>query len=178
MGNVKDRYFKYADNGDQYVGRCLSLLPMLSVDLAISPPFFSESANLEWVKEMVNVQFHALVRVNEYGLLLRMCLASLLYHSRWIAEFLPSNHVVKTSSVCFRNREDLKKIHIEKWVIVSYPWASPKLVFSGIPPYCSLLQNIAEVRSEQKGNFFIFFLFFYNRLLIFFQVFICLLLIG
>jgi hypothetical protein len=166
MGNVKDRYFKYADNGDQYVGRCLSLLPILSVDLAVSPPYFAASSDSEIVKEMVSVQFHSLSRVPEYGLLLRMCLASLLYHSRWIAEFLSSNHVVKTSSVCFRNRENMERIKKEKWVVVSYPWSAPKLVFSGIPPFCSLLQHIAEVRSEQKGKKMLTTNFYFNKILL------------
>jgi hypothetical protein len=152
MGNVKDRYFKYANNGDQYVGRCLCLLPILSVDLAISPPYFSETSDSEWVKEMILVQFFSLSRVAEYGLLLRMCLASLLYHSQWIADFLEFNSVVRTASICFRNKNDLEKIRLEKWVNVSYPWSAPKLVFSGIPPYCSLLQHIAEVRSEQRSK--------------------------
>jgi hypothetical protein len=60
MGNVKDSYFKYADNGDQYVGRCLSLLPVLNVDLAVSPPYFSDVADSEWIREMISVQFHGL----------------------------------------------------------------------------------------------------------------------
>lgn len=154
MGNVKDRYFKYAENGDQYVGRCLSLLPILNVDLATSPPYYSTTAEIKWIDEMVVTQFHALKDVREFGLLLRMCLASLLFHSEWISTFLVFNHVVRTTSACFRNAEQLKKIKTEKWIIRSYPWSSPNLIFSGIPPYCSLLQHIAEVRSEQKGKFF------------------------
>jgi hypothetical protein len=80
MGNVKDQYFKYAENSDQFVGRCLALLPLLKVDLAVLPAFFSESTDFGWVNELIGVQFHALKRVSEFGLLLRMCLASMLYH--------------------------------------------------------------------------------------------------
>jgi hypothetical protein len=162
MGNVKDRYFKYAENGDQYVGRCLALLPILNVELAISPVYFNDQADTEWVSNMVIVQFHALKEVSEFGLMLKMCLASLLYHERWIADSLATNHVVRTVSSCFRKEEDLEKIKQEKWLSVSYPWSAPELVFSGIPPYCSLLQHIAEVRAEQKGNFFFLKFFFYN----------------
>jgi hypothetical protein len=53
MGNVKDSYFKYADNGDQFVGRCLCLLLILDVDLAVSPPFFTDLADWKWVDDMV-----------------------------------------------------------------------------------------------------------------------------
>jgi hypothetical protein len=153
MGNVKDRYFKYADNGDQYVGRCLCLLPILHVDLAVSPPFFSESADLVWVKDMVGSQFLHLADVREFGLMLRMCLASLLYHGSWIEESLSFNHVVKNASVCFRDATQLRRIEEEKWIVVAYPWTHPQLVFSGIPPYCSLLQHIAEIKSGQEEFF-------------------------
>jgi hypothetical protein len=154
MGNVKDRYFKYAENGDQFVGRCLALLPLLNIDLAVSPPFFSDSTDFKWVEEMIGSQFNALRKVSEYGLLLRMCLASLLYHRDWIFEILGTNHVVRASSVCFKNAADLDRIKEENWIIVRYPWSAPNLVFSGIPPYCALLQHVAEVRSEQKCKFF------------------------
>jgi len=33
MGKVKDTYMQYIDSGDQFVGRCLSLLPLLSSQL-------------------------------------------------------------------------------------------------------------------------------------------------
>jgi hypothetical protein len=130
VGNVKDHSFKYAENGDQYVDRCLALLPVLNIDLAISPPYFSDSADSEWIKEMVSVQFHGLLRVKEYILLLRMSLASLLHHAWWIATFLSSNHVVKSTSVCFRNKNDMKRVIAEKWVLTLYPWSAPQLVFS------------------------------------------------
>jgi hypothetical protein len=54
MGNVKDWYFCYADNGDQFVGRCLALLPILSADLAISPPYFKEHSDFKWIADMVS----------------------------------------------------------------------------------------------------------------------------
>jgi hypothetical protein len=33
---------------------------------------------------------------------------------------------------------------------IAYPWLDPQLVFPGIPPYCSLLQHIAEMKLEKK----------------------------
>jgi hypothetical protein len=152
---VKDWYFKYADNGDQYVGRCLCLLPILHVDLAISPPFFSDTADSVWVQDMVASQFVNLANVTEFGLMLRMCLASMLFHAQWIEDSLSFNHVVKNASVCFRNIDQLLKIKEEKWISIAYPWTHPQLVFSGIPPYCSLLQHLAEIKSEQNNFFFV-----------------------
>lgn len=142
------------------MGRCLALLPILNVELAVSPPFFTECADKKLVSELVAAQFHALRNLPEFGLMSKMCMASLLYHSRWIVDNLKSNHVVRTTSVYYRQADDLKTIDEEKWVQITFPWSSPELVFSGIPPYCSLLQHIAEVRSEQKGMFLLYFTIF------------------
>jgi hypothetical protein len=151
MGNVKDRYFKYAENGDQFVGRCLALLPLLHIDFASSPPFFAEHTDFEWVNSMVPLQFYALKGILPFGRMLRMCLSSLLYHHRWIADHLSFNHVVMTSSICFRDAVDLKKVKDQDWIRIQYPWTDRKISFSGIPPHITLLEHIAEVRSEQKS---------------------------
>ena len=38
MGSVKDVYMRYLSSGDQFVGRCLSMLPLLRMEFASSPP--------------------------------------------------------------------------------------------------------------------------------------------
>jgi hypothetical protein len=82
-------------------------------------------------------------------LLLRMCLASMAYHCRWIAEVLHFNHVVRTDSVLYNNMADMEGIESEAWANIAYPWSPPNHVFSGIPPYSSFLQHIAEVKRDQ-----------------------------
>jgi hypothetical protein len=66
----------------------------------------------------------------------------------------------------------METIESGKWLQTSYPWSAPQLVFSGIPPYCSLLQHIAEVCSEQKGKLFFYIFFMNDFFLILFQIFI------
>jgi hypothetical protein len=64
MGNMKDLYFlKYADSGDQYVGQCILLLPVLHVDMAICPPYFSASADMVCAGDMVQGRVHASKRI-------------------------------------------------------------------------------------------------------------------
>ena len=78
MGNIKDRYFKYQEAGDQYVGRCLCLLPILHVDLASSPPFFDvdlASDDNDWINALVQTQFAQIIHISGFGLLLRMLFA-------------------------------------------------------------------------------------------------------
>jgi hypothetical protein len=57
MGNIKDQYFKFAENGDQYVSCCLALLPILLVDLAVSPLYLGKNADINWINNMVASQF-------------------------------------------------------------------------------------------------------------------------
>ena len=38
MGSVKDVYMRYLSSGDQFVGRCLLMLPLLRMEFASSPP--------------------------------------------------------------------------------------------------------------------------------------------
>jgi hypothetical protein len=43
MGRVRDIYLKWERGGDQFVGRCLSLLPLLKAEFGASPPHFSRA---------------------------------------------------------------------------------------------------------------------------------------
>jgi hypothetical protein len=86
----------------------------LNADLAVSPPIFEESADMNWVNDMVKAQFWQLHSIADFGLLLRICLATMIYHNRWIAEFLHFNHVVRSDSVVYRVVADTEKIEKEK----------------------------------------------------------------
>ena len=53
MGTVKDVYMQYLSSGDQFVGRCLAMLPLLQMDFASPPlPHFVPVWN-DWGKPTV-----------------------------------------------------------------------------------------------------------------------------
>lgn len=154
MGNVKDRYFKYQEAGDQYVGRCLALLPMLSVDLATSPPFFDIPPGGDYeekINGIVTLQFSSFDNVFGFERLLRMCLASLVYHHRWVFGRVNPNHCIVASSHVYRSAATLKVFDDVPHPIVkvSHPWNDDVNKFSGIPPHAALLQELAGIRSNQ-----------------------------
>lgn len=157
MGNVKDRYFKYQEAGDQYVGRCLALLPMLSVDLATSPPFFDiESADdEETIATIVQEQFPMFISISGFGRICRMCAASLIYHRRWVFDRFNNNHIVLQSSHVYRSAATLKIFDDapQPIVTVSHPWNDNVNMFSGIPPHAALLQQLAAIRLNQVQLF-------------------------
>ena len=57
MGKVKDLYIKYIAPGDQFVGRCLSLLSLLRPDFAASPPVFANENDNNWIDDTRKEQF-------------------------------------------------------------------------------------------------------------------------
>ena len=43
IGGVKEIYIKYEKAGDQFVGRTVSVLPIINKEFSISPPYFDYS---------------------------------------------------------------------------------------------------------------------------------------
>ncbi|KAG7361501.1 hypothetical protein IV203_036602 [Nitzschia inconspicua] len=106
MGKIRDIYMRYVTSGDEFVGRCLTLLSVLSADFASSTSFFSCAAGSEdyiWVDGVRIAQFPMVSAVPGFGRLTRMCLASLLYHRNWITDTLIPNHVVRVTSTALRS---------------------------------------------------------------------------
>jgi hypothetical protein len=56
--------------------------------------------------------------ISDFGLLFRMCLATLIFHRDWIKTFLSFNHVVEAASVCCNYVEDVERIKREDWLVL------------------------------------------------------------
>jgi hypothetical protein len=146
MGKVKDIYMRYVTSGDQFVGRCLCLSPILSTEFASSPPYF-EDDQLEWVDALRRRQFKMVALINGMTKLTRMCLASILYHYEWLVNVLGRNHTFLVSSVVHRNevvenyRESVK---------VTFPWNDSNHHYSGIPPHVAVLQDLSVLKNAQQ----------------------------
>jgi hypothetical protein len=154
MGNVKDRYFKYADMGDQYVGRCLTMTPIMQESLACSPPFFrsTDSAAEEWISSNCKSQFGALYDVVGFGRLIWMCLASMVYHRQWIESRCRGHHVIRDCSHIYRTNETLEWMAKDaNFVVVTSPWNDKEHVFTGVPPHCALMQQLMVIRDSQHN---------------------------
>ena len=94
IGGTRDKYIKYENAGDQFLGRTLAGLNSLKQEFSISPPFFHlEEKN----KDNVDV----LLRSNLVGgrrcssamfEVLQMCLASVIYHKNFLDRTLNEKH--------------------------------------------------------------------------------------
>jgi hypothetical protein len=152
MGHIKDRYFKYFDSGDQFVGRCLALLNIHSSSFACSPAFFNviEGSKDDCeVNRIVGLQFPVMSKVVGFGRICRMCLGSMYYNLQWIRDNLHLNHIIKNTSQLIKNHAIISKLEIIE-VKVTYPWNDKDHVFAGIPPHVSMMQDLTMIRDEQR----------------------------
>ena len=97
-GTVDDIYMKYGVAGDQFAGRVLCELPVHSSHFAVLPPHFVY--NEEWPKERVNevmssVFAASLMERTRLYPVLRICFASVIFHSDWILHNAPSDSVIR-----------------------------------------------------------------------------------
>jgi hypothetical protein len=147
QGKIKDVYMRYLKSGDQFVGRCLSLLPILRSEFASSPPHFKEHS--DWIDTLRDLQFPMISLIAAWGRLSLMCLASTLYNRVWLMTRLTTNHVFLVTSYCFRSSEVLQKVTDQpELVVISYPW-NDDCAFSGIPPHVAILQDMTLIKNKQ-----------------------------
>lgn len=150
QGKVKDIYMRYVSNGDQFVGRCLTLLPLLKMEFACLPPQFLDDVDNNWISEVKRSEFPNLVNVDGFGRLIVMCLASLLHHREFVLS-LDTNHVVRVCSRCFMDVTVGSFLDSNTATVVTYPWNDNLHHYSGIPPHVSTLQELTIVKQEQRG---------------------------
>jgi hypothetical protein len=150
MGKIKDVYMRYVTAGDQFVGRCLSLLPILREDFGCSPPYFIQVIDRNWVDDLVTRQFRTVHSIQGLGRLTRMCLASIIYHREWILREIKVNHVFRISCNCLRSGDLTPEASMDKYeVAVTYPW-NDNNAFSGIPPHVAILQQVSKMSGAQS----------------------------
>ena len=148
MGQVKDIYMRYIQAGDEFVGRCLSLAPILSDTFGNSPPFFTDEYDGD-ATAMTERQYPMLVPIIHLRKMLKMCCASLLYHRRFVDSLSP-NHVVVAGSQALREQDVLEEIQGNDVIKVTKPWNDTAHAFSGIPPHVAVLHRLALIRTEQQ----------------------------
>jgi hypothetical protein len=145
MGQIKDIYFHQMQAGDEFTGRCCSLLNMMSADFASSPVFFDDTTNKEWIKTTVCDVFPHFETAEGMGRISRMCLASLIYHRDAVLALDP-NHIARTSISIFRDPRKME-LGIDRVNIV-HAWESNRHL-TGVPPHVKELVDLHQLKVEQ-----------------------------
>ena len=94
LGQVLDLYWHFAAPGDHYLGRCIAGLDPNSENFAVLPPHFNmdEPMSNEFVRDGMRLMYGPILEkyaggsIDPTGLLIR-CLASVVYHSEFLADF-------------------------------------------------------------------------------------------
>jgi hypothetical protein len=99
MGGVMDRYLRFEDAGDQFLGRIVAGLPLDSPDFSLLPPYFEFP---ETVIDTVSHCFPIVSKLASIHCILQFCLASIVFPSDFLKSHLPENCTVLQNYV-FRN---------------------------------------------------------------------------
>ena len=152
MPGVTNRYIKYEDAGDQYVGRCVSGRSRMGRRFAESNAYFDFS-DYSWVeKERMLREQDAWIkaRMPEAGAvndavfcMFRACLASFLHHFDWLNETLHSQNALRCSPF-WAEKADFPHSNC---VTTRFPWNATKDTpqFTGIPIDIIYLKKIEEL---------------------------------
>ncbi|KAL7556954.1 hypothetical protein ACA910_005302 [Epithemia clementina (nom. ined.)] len=135
MGNVKDIYMQYALAGDEFVGHCLCLLPLLQAKFGVSPPHFADWVGNDLVQKLVVAQFPMSHHIDGFGKLCCMCVVSTMFHLNYLIGF-PVNHVVHIASQVLHQQITVEYFNNNKEAVqTTMPWKDHQHHFSGIPPH-------------------------------------------
>ena len=152
MGPVKERYLHYEKAGDQFLGRAVSGLNMMTTDFAVSPPHFDATAE-------VNEEIDRFVKDCTVGgsnipsktfVLLRQCVASLVFHHDFLSTHLHPACKLRSSPLFTAIPPAVKNA-----TVIRYPWerATPNTpTFSGLPPHVVLMSQMKELRTSFENE--------------------------
>ena len=147
IGGVLDRYLRYADAGDQFVGRTIALVGFLnSWKFAVLPPHFVEDvATIVEALCPVCKAFPAMVPV------LTLALASVVYHATKEEDpfTFSDSHELRKSALF----QDQQLMSLLKSKLNTNMYESDRMAATGIPPFVCLFMQIADIPSKVKEVF-------------------------
>ena len=152
MGGTRDKYIKFENAGDQYLGRILTGLDALSPSFAVTPPFFDAKSDEEKKKvdEFIKSRIPNAEKIsnNLFGVV-RYCFASLCYHYSFLTNILQPTSRIRTSAIFMNIPQDIMemaKVFTYKQVNEGDASCAPRL--TGIPPHVVVINNLNEVNGH------------------------------
>ena len=161
LGVVLEIYWRYAECGDQYLGRILAGLDANSVTFDVLPPHFTVELDDDRIKKAMQLCFGQILDCESEDTfvtaLLFRCLASLVYHADSINEV-----VAKFEGHPFANIPLLKDptfLNDLKTLVTIEPTEGILTKPTGIPPHTSCIKCMKDIqkfmdeeREERKKN--------------------------
>jgi hypothetical protein len=149
LGPVQSRYILEGEGGDQLCGRAASGLSLLDLSFGCLPPHFDDSAGL------VHISWHEVIPnfdtlyPNSFKPVMRMLLASVIYHEKYIRDSLPSHPVLQTP--LFTSATLIPSLR-DKVAAGTFTNNRTGMKATGIPPQVLLAERLAHVESTLEGH--------------------------
>jgi hypothetical protein len=156
MPGVMDRYIKYENAGDQFVGKCVSGRTRLSKEFAASPAYFDfskfdrvESQVMskevdKWIRDRLPADAK---RNSKVFALFKMCIASMAHNRQFLSDHLHTKSKLRLS------RFLTDDIPHSDCVTIRYPWNkttdTPEI--TGIPPDVLILSEFEDMRQHFRN---------------------------
>ena len=131
--------------GDEFVGRCASLLSTYRKDFAASPVYFKKSVSHEWVEQNVKEVFPCFCEMEGMRGTLQLMLASLVHHKHTFQGF-KTGHVARNISILRCTNID----SMGELTTIKFAWDNDHVI-TGVPPHIRQLVELQLVR-EQTTN--------------------------
>ena len=149
MGPVKDIYYHQTQGGDEFVGRCASMLNMFKGDFACSPAFFDgdDIHMSELADAAVRDNFPHHHEMDGMKRILHRCLAAMVFHRKTILQ-LPPNHVARSILMFCQSSTSVHTNILANHVKIIHSWET-NTVLTGIPTHVKTLVDIMAIRETQ-----------------------------
>jgi len=145
LGHVQDVYIFQTQEGDEFVGRCASMLNMMNGDFASSPAFFRDTLDSDFANEALSVVFPHHHRMDGSKQLLNRCLASMVFHRQRILNLQPNHAARSISLYCQSSMHNELANHVN----MVHSWET-NIALTGIPPHIKLLVDMASIKRTQE----------------------------
>jgi hypothetical protein len=153
MPGVMNRYIKFENAGDQFVGKCVSGRTRLSKEFAASPAYFDFSSCTSVEKQVKSKELDRWIRErlpedaksnDKVFALLKMCVASIAFHRQFLEDHLHRGSKLRLNVFL------LNTIPHSEYLTVLYPWNktvdTPEI--TGIPPDVLILAEFEDMRQH------------------------------
>lgn len=141
IGPVQDRYLKYENAGDHFLGRVVSGLPLNKPEFSVVPPHFENTKDMRMLVVLEQTFPIYMHHPSIFGILL-LCLASLVYHREHLKNILPKNHALHSTYI-FRDDEEFEYLRLQISINESEDMRA-----SGVPPYIHLYKQQKETKDS------------------------------
>ena len=151
MVPIKDQYIHYEKAGDNFVGRFVTGIYLLTTEFGVSP------VHWDFTDSPVGSKYEMVVLIEENFVrkidvssptfdLIKYLFACVCFNYTHLKTHIHKNHRLRASPIFIAAGRDK---HLHKYDLTRYPWTSTTYnsYFTGIPPHVMLMSEIESLKA-------------------------------